>query len=45
VFERLEGLPAHVIGSPNPRDELRFVRNAKPVFAAPRVSWSVHGPK
>jgi len=44
VFERLEGLPAQVIGSPNPRDELRFVRNAKPVFAAPRVelerAWS-----
>jgi phosphoribosylformylglycinamidine synthase len=44
VFERLEGLPAHVIGSPNPRDELRFVRNAKPVFAAARVelerAWS-----
>ena len=44
VFERLEGLPAHVIGCPNPRDELRFVRNAKPVFAAPRVelerAWS-----
>jgi phosphoribosylformylglycinamidine synthase len=35
VFERLAGLPAHVIGSPNPRDELRLVRNAKPVFAAP----------
>src|SRR3989440_9392060 len=44
VFERLTGLPAQVIGSPNPRDELRFVRNAKPVFAAPRVelerAWS-----
>src|SRR5712664_17417 len=44
VFERLEGLPAHVIGSPNPRDELRLVRNAKPVFAAARVelerTWS-----
>ncbi|TMH15176.1 MAG: phosphoribosylformylglycinamidine synthase, partial [Betaproteobacteria bacterium] len=44
VFERLAGLPAHVIGSSNPRDELRFVRNAKPVFAAPRVelerAWS-----
>ncbi len=44
VFERLAGLPAHVIGSPNPRDELRFLRNAKPVFAAPRAdlerTWS-----
>jgi phosphoribosylformylglycinamidine synthase len=44
VFERLAGLPALVIGSPNPRDELRLVRNAKPVFAAPRVelerAWS-----
>ncbi|HYU67693.1 MAG TPA: phosphoribosylformylglycinamidine synthase [Burkholderiales bacterium] len=44
VFERLAGLPAHVIGSPNPRDELRLVRNARPVFAAPRVelerAWS-----
>jgi phosphoribosylformylglycinamidine synthase len=44
VFERLAGLPAQVIGSPNPRDELRLVRNAKSVFAAPRVelerTWS-----
>src|SRR3989475_1672848 len=44
AFERLVGLPAHVIGSSNPRDELRFVRSAKPVFAAPRVelerAWS-----
>jgi len=44
VFERLAGLPAYVIGNPNPRDELRLVRNAKPVFAAPRVelerAWS-----
>jgi phosphoribosylformylglycinamidine synthase len=44
VFERLAGLPAHVIGSPNPRDELRLVRNAKPLFAAPRADlervWS-----
>jgi len=44
VFERLAGLPAQVIGSPNPRDELRFVRNAKPVFVAPRLelerAWS-----
>jgi len=44
VFERLAGLPAQVIGSPNPRDELRLVRNAKPVFAASRAelerTWS-----
>jgi phosphoribosylformylglycinamidine synthase len=44
VFERLAGLSAQVIGSPNPRDEVRLVRNAKPVFAAPRVelerAWS-----
>jgi phosphoribosylformylglycinamidine synthase len=44
VLERLAGLPAYVIGSPNPRDEVRLVRNAKPVFAAPRVelerAWS-----
>jgi len=44
VFERLAGLPAQVIGNPNPRDELRLVRNAKPVFAASRVelerAWS-----
>jgi phosphoribosylformylglycinamidine synthase len=44
VFERLARLPAQVIGSPNPRDELRLVRNAKPVFAASRVelerTWS-----
>jgi phosphoribosylformylglycinamidine synthase len=44
VFERLAGLPAQVIGSPNPRDELRLVRNAKPVLAAPRAelerTWS-----
>jgi phosphoribosylformylglycinamidine synthase len=44
VLERLAALPAYVIGSPNPRDEVRLVRNAKPVFAAPRVelerAWS-----
>jgi len=44
VFERLGKLPAHVIGSLNSRDELRVVRNAKPVFAAPRAdlerTWS-----
>jgi phosphoribosylformylglycinamidine synthase len=26
-----------VVGSPNARDEIRFVRNAKPVFALPRA--------
>src|SRR6266702_3262993 len=44
VLERLAGLPVYVIGSPNPRGEVRLVRNAKPVFAAPRVelerTWS-----
>jgi len=44
VFERLAGVPAQVIGSPNARDELRFVRNAKAVFVAPRAdlerTWS-----
>jgi phosphoribosylformylglycinamidine synthase len=44
VLERLAGLPALVVGSPNARDELRLVRNAKPVFAAPRAElercWS-----
>ena len=44
VFERLAGLPVQVIGSLNARDELRLVRNAKTVFAAPRAdlerTWS-----
>jgi phosphoribosylformylglycinamidine synthase len=44
VLERLAGLPAQIIGSLNARDELRLVRNAKPVFSAPRVelerAWS-----
>jgi phosphoribosylformylglycinamidine synthase len=44
VFERLAGLPAHLIGSPNPRDEIRLVHNAKPLFTAPRAEleriWS-----
>src|SRR5258706_232530 len=44
VFERLAGLPAQIIGSPNPRDELRLVCSANPVFAASRVelerTWS-----
>jgi phosphoribosylformylglycinamidine synthase len=35
VFERLAGIAAHVIGSLNARDEVRLVRNAKPVFSAP----------
>src|SRR6266571_970551 len=38
VLERLAGLPAYVIGSPNSRDEVRLVRNAKPVFAAPFIA-------
>jgi phosphoribosylformylglycinamidine synthase len=37
-------LDAQVVGTPNDRDEIRLVRNAKPVFAAPRVAlqreWS-----
>jgi phosphoribosylformylglycinamidine synthase len=44
VFGRLAGLNAQVVGSPNPRDEIRLVRNAKPVLFAPRVEleriWS-----
>jgi len=44
VFERLAGLPAQVIGTLNARDEIRVVRNAKPLFAAPRAelerAWS-----
>ena len=44
VLRRLAGLPAQVVGSPNPRDEVRLVRNARPIFAAPRVelerAWS-----
>ncbi len=38
------GLHALVVGSPNARDEIRLVRNAKPVFAEGRVAlqraWS-----
>ena len=38
------GKCTYVIGSPNKRDEIRFVRNAKPVFALPRAEllrvWS-----
>jgi phosphoribosylformylglycinamidine synthase len=44
VLERLAGVPAQVIGSVNARDELRLVRNARPIFAAPREklerAWS-----
>jgi phosphoribosylformylglycinamidine synthase len=44
VLERLAGLQAQVIGSLNSRDEVRLVRNARPVFQAPRVelerAWS-----
>ena len=44
VFERLAGIPAQVIGAPNARDELRLVRNAKPIFSASRAAleraWS-----
>jgi len=44
VFERLAGIPAQVIGSPNARDEIRLVRNARSVFKAPRAelerTWS-----
>jgi phosphoribosylformylglycinamidine synthase len=46
VMKRLAdaGLHALVIGAPNARDEIRMVRNAKPVFAAPRAdlqrTWS-----
>jgi phosphoribosylformylglycinamidine synthase len=38
------GLPAHVVGTPNARDEIRIVRNAKPLFKATRIdmqrAWS-----
>ena len=41
---RAEGLEAQAIGSPNERDEIRFVRNAQAVFAAKRIdlqrAWS-----
>jgi phosphoribosylformylglycinamidine synthase len=44
VLERLAGLPAQVVGSVNVRDELRLVRNARPIFIAPRAelerAWS-----
>jgi phosphoribosylformylglycinamidine synthase len=46
VLARLReaGLAAQVIGAPSARDEIRLVRSAKPVFAAPRVelqrAWS-----
>jgi len=38
------GLLAHVVGHPNAHDEIRLIRNAKPVFARPRAElqreWS-----
>ena len=38
------GLLAHVVGHPNAHDEIRLIRNAKPVFARPRADlqreWS-----
>jgi len=46
VLERLREarLSASLIGAPNARDEVRLVRNAKPVFSAPRIKlqqvWS-----
>jgi len=44
VLARLRGLPVQVIGSPNARDEVRLVRNARAVFSASRVElercWS-----
>jgi phosphoribosylformylglycinamidine synthase len=46
VMKRLAaaGLHALVVGAPNDRDEIRLVRNAKPVFAEKRVdlqrAWS-----
>ncbi len=44
VLERLAGLSAQVVGGPNARGEVRLVRNAKPVLAAPRAElqriWS-----
>jgi phosphoribosylformylglycinamidine synthase len=44
VLERLAGIPVQPIGTLNARDEVRLVRNAKPVFAAPRAelerAWS-----
>jgi phosphoribosylformylglycinamidine synthase len=36
VLKRLAGLHAQVIGTLNSRDELRLVRNAKPLLALPR---------
>jgi phosphoribosylformylglycinamidine synthase len=46
VLARLRdaGLSASLVGAPNKRDEVRIVRNARPIFAAPRVrlqqAWS-----
>jgi phosphoribosylformylglycinamidine synthase len=46
ILERLRnaGLSAYLIGAPNAKDEIRVVRNAKPIFAAARAelqrTWS-----
>jgi phosphoribosylformylglycinamidine synthase len=46
ILERLRaaGLSAYLIGTPNSRDEIRVVRNARPIFAAARPdlqhAWS-----
>jgi phosphoribosylformylglycinamidine synthase len=46
VMQRLSGagLTAHVVGHPNSRDEIRLIRNAKPVLVASRTAlqreWS-----
>jgi phosphoribosylformylglycinamidine synthase len=44
VLRRLDGLAPQVIGAPNARDEIRLVRNAKPLLTAPRTElrrvWS-----
>jgi len=44
VLKELAGLSVQVVGSLNRRDEVRLVRNAKPIFSAPRVelerAWS-----
>jgi phosphoribosylformylglycinamidine synthase len=46
VLARLKaaGLDGHWIGAPNERDEVRLVRNAKPILAEPRIAlqsaWS-----
>ena len=46
VLQRLReaGVPACLIGAPNKRDQIRVVRNAKPILALPRITlqqtWS-----